>query len=156
MNILIASTIATARNESIHDTLTAQHLASQKQAPNAGGTHPEANEDRAAKNADETILESSKKPFGPPVDALKEHLFRARNLDLTDQDARGKDLVAIVQGARQLREQLDELEKVAARAARLEGVSVRELANAADITERNAIKRYKQIPGERLSSVASH
>lgn len=154
MNILIASTIATARNESLHETLTAHHLTAQKQTPNAGGTNGKPDEARAAKEAEEAVLEFSKKPFGPAIDALKDHLVRSRAL--TDQESRANDLVAMVQGARQEREQLDELEMAAARAARIEGVSIRALANAAGISERNAIKRYKQIPGEGLSSISPH
>lgn len=154
MNILIATAIAIARNESIHDTLTAYHFAAQKQAPNAGGANGEPDEAQAAKAAEADILEFSKKPFGPPIDALKDYLVRSRAL--TSQETRANNLVAIVQGARRTRQQLDELEMAAARAARLEGVSIRTLANAAGISERNAIKRYKQIPGEGLSSVSPH
>lgn len=59
-------------------------------------------------------------------------------------------VTAVVAGARRLRDRLDIIERAAARRARGEGATVRELAAVAGLTERAAVDRYR-LPAVRVT-----
>lgn len=157
MNLLIASAIAAVQEQSVHAFLVARRAAARNHAPNAGGTNAGMTEEARVsyeRNAREQISDLGEEPFAETREAMRNYLLHSRAI--TTPEERGAELTAMVAGFRILRELCDQYETMAARVARVESnVSVRTLANAAGISERNAIKRYRLIPGEGLTSPIS-
>lgn len=152
MNLLIASAMAIAQDESVHALLTERRLsASQGRGPGAGGTNGVVSPEAAAEAARAEVVEMATATAGTAHDAMRAYILRNRGTRTAEETA--ADLIAMTIGFRKLRDLCDEFESMAGRVARVEGgVSVRALANSTGISERNAAKRYRLIPGEGLTS----
>ena len=152
MNILMMLSLSKGRGVTLLEALTSHHLDRAKRLNGRLVNHslPE-DRDTATKAAREALIEASTHPDDRPAkDQVKELL-----LDLIDGDDSGEkteEMLAMLVGARSLREGLDDLEVTMGRALRIAGVPNHVLANATGMTERSASKRYKPRPGEGLSS----
>lgn len=152
MNILMMLSLSKGSGVTLLEALTSRHLDQAKRLNRRLVNHslPEDRE-TATKAAREALIAVSTHPDDRPAKEQVKELL----LDLLDGDDSGEkaeEMLAMLVGARSLREELDDLEVTMGRALRIAGVPNHVLANITGMTERSASKRYKPRPGEGLSS----
>lgn len=141
MKLIPELTLAISNDSTLHDMI--DRRPTQHPEANAGGIGP------FPLDPDEIVVDLANTSLSTPETALYDYAFAAYGGVDRPSD---EDLLAMIQGARKLRDWLDDFEKLTGRYAHLTGTTIRQLADATGVAERSAAARYRPIPGEGLTS----